>query len=250
MIQQNWKIERYLLGELPENEMTALKALEGENTEFRSQIEQLKKSGEELLAKYPAKQTVEKMHDNLRKFALIEQKDKWRLYLSACAALVMAATVLLTVFFDRNAMEADLANFVVMNEEGTRVKGLKAGLEIWRKTGKSTEKLSNNSYANAGDLLQVRYIAEKKCYGVILSVDGNGILTIHLSGSNGKAAELEAGKIVSLENAYELDDAPKYETFYLITDAVEFSLAPIAENLLRGELPKKMQVSQITLKKK
>ncbi len=246
----DWKIERYLLGELPESEMTALKTLESENTEFRSQIEQLKKSNEELLEKYPAKRTAEKMYANLRKFAVIKQKNRWRAYLSACAALIMAATAMMTVFFDKNAVETNLANSVVINEDGTRIKGLKAGLEIWRKTGKSTEKLANNSYVNAGDLLQVRYIAEKKCYGVILSVDGNGILTIHLSGRNGKAAELEAGKVVSLENAYELDNAPKYETFYLITSTTEFSLAPIAENLLRGELPKKMQVSQIRLRKR
>jgi len=237
MIPQNWKVERYLLGELPESEMAALKALESENAEFRLQVEQLNRSNEELLEKYPAKRTAEKMHANLRKFAVIEQKNRWRLYLSACAALIMAATVLITVYPDHVEYE-------------TRVKGLKAGLEIWRKTAEATEKLANNSEANAGDLLQVRYTAEKKCYGVILSIDGNGTLTIHLSGGNGKAAELEAGKIVSLENAYELDNAPKFETFYLITDTTEFALAPIAENLLHGKVPKNLQVSQITLKKR
>ena len=246
MTPQNWKVERYLLGELPESEMVALEALESENAEFRHQVEQLKKSNEELLAKYPAKRAAEKMHANLRKFTVIEQKNRWRVYLSACAALVMAATVLITVLPDSHVTD----NFIAVNEYETRVKGLKAGLEIWRKTAESTEKLADNSEANAGDLLQVRYTIEKKCYGVILSMDGNGTLTVHLSGENGKAAELEAGKIVSLENAYELDNAPKFETFYLITDTTEFALAPIAENLLHGKLPRNLQVSQITLKKK
>jgi len=246
MTPQNWKVERYLLGELPESEMVALNALESENAEFRSRIEQLKRSNEELLSKYPAKQTAEKMHANLRNFAVIEQKNKWRIYLSACAALIMAATVLITVI--PNSVVTD--DFIAVNEYETRIKGLKAGLEIWRKTAESTEKLADNSEAATGDLLQMRYTAEKKCYGVILSLDGNGTLTIHLSGSNGKAAELEAGKIVSLENAYELDNAPKFETFYLITDTTEFALAPIAKNLLRGKLPDNLQVSQITLRKK
>jgi len=239
MTPQNWKIERYLLEELPESEMATLKTLENENAEFCSRIEQLKNNNKELLAKYPAPYP---------KFKVIEQKNKWRVYLSACAALVMAATAMITVFSDRNAATG-FSNAVVISEEGTRIKGLKAGLEIWRKTGESTEKLSNNSEAKAGDLLQMRYTAEKKCYGVILSMDGNGTMTIHLSGDSGKAAELEAGKIVSLKNAYELDNAPKFETFYLITDSTRFSLAPVAESILQGKVPKNLQVSQITLKK-
>jgi len=235
---QNWKVERYLLEELPESEMTALKTLESENAEFHSRIEQLKDNNRELLAKYPAP---------CPKFKVIEQKNKWRVYLSACAALIMAATVI-TVFSDRDSATG-FSGAPVIGEDGTRIKGLKAGLEIWRKTGESTEKLANNSEAHAGDLLQMRYTAEKKCYGVILSMDGNGTMTIHLSGSDGKAAELEAGKVVSLKNAYELDNAPKFETFYLITDSTEFSLAPIAESILQGKLPKNLQVSRITLKK-
>ncbi len=246
MIPQNWKIERYLLGELPESEIAVLKTLEGENTEFRLQVEQLKRSNGELLAKYPAKRTAEKMHANLRKFAVIELKNKWRLYLSACAALIIAATALITVFPD-NTLVAPIA---IVSEDGTRIKGLKTGLEIWRKNAEAAEKLADNSEAKAGDLLQVSYIAEKKCYGIILSVDGNGTMTIHLSGKGGKAAELEAGKIVPLKNAYELDNAPKFETFYLITDSAEFAVAPVAESILHGKMPKNLQVSQITLKKK
>jgi len=240
MIPQNWKIERYLLGELPESEMATLKTLESENTEFRSIIEQLKGSNEELLAKYPAPYP---------KFKVIEQKNKWRTYLSACAALIMAATALITVF-SNNTSVAPATHVAIANEDGTRVKGLKTSLEIWRKTTEATEKLANNSAAKAGDLLQVRYMAEKKCYGIILSIDGNGTMTIHLSGEGGKAAKLEAGKIVSLENAYELDNAPKFETFYLITDSTEFAIAPVAKSILDGKMPKNLQVSHITLKKK
>jgi len=230
MIPQTWKIERYLLGELPASEMAALKTLESENAEFRSQIEQLKKSNEELLAKYPALMDVP------------VRAPISRVYYSMAAALIITITVMIAVFSTDSP--------VVINEDGTRAKGLKTDLEVWRKTAESTEKLANNSEVKAGDLLQVRYIAEKKCYGVILSMDGNGVLTIHLSGNNGKAAELEAGRIVSLESAYELDDAPKFETFYFITDSTEFALAPIAEDLLRGKLPKGLQVERISLLKK
>ncbi len=226
----NWKAERYLLGELPKGEMATLKIMERENVQFCQQLQELKNSNAELLASYPYMEMAAEI-----------ERPKWQIPLSACAALLICITAFLAVSSNRN---------IEMSEEGTRVKGMKTDLEIWRKTGDSAEKLANNSEAKAGDLLQMRYIAEKKCYGVILSMDGNGTLTIHLSGENGRAAKLEAGKIVSLEKGYELDNAPKYETFYLFTSENEFGLSAVAENLLQGKLPKNLQIEQITLKKK
>jgi hypothetical protein len=221
MIAPDWKIERYLLGELPESDMETLKNLENES-ELRLQIEQLKNSNEELLAKYPYK----------RKFAAIPNVP-----IQLAAIFLLCATAFIAMLSNNNI------------EEITRVKGLKTSLEIWRKTAEFTEELANNSEAKAGDLLQIRYSALEP-YGVLLSLDGNGVLTIHLAGKNGKAAHLEAGKIISLENAYELDNAPKFETFYLITANREFELAPVVEKLLQGKTPSDLKVAQITLKKK
>ena len=233
----DWKIERYLLGELPANEMAELKTLENSNAEFRAELEQLKLSNEELLQRYPQRRF---------KIILPGVKSPARNFYAMAAGLILCATVML---FSVVSFEEEYGTTVVFNEDGTRSKGLKTGLEIWRKTQDSTERLGNNSVVKAGDLLQMRYIAEEKCYGILVSIDGNGTLTIHLAGKNGKAAELEAGKIVSLQSAYELDDAPKFEKFYLFTGKEDFALAPIAEELLNGNLPKNVQVSQVTLRK-
>jgi len=239
----NWKAERYLLGELPTGEMATLKALENEGGKFSAMLKELRGNNAELLAKYPAKK--------LPKLAVIEKvPSHYRLYVAACAAMLLCTTSFLIVLSGEDMMNGAAQSNIAMNEDGTRVKGLKTNLEIWRKISDSTEKLANNSEVKAGDLLQMRYIVEEKCYGVILSMDGNGVLTIHLAGKGGRAAELEAGKIISLGNAYELDNAPKHETFYLITASNEFELAPVAENILKGKLPKNLQIAQVTLKKK
>jgi len=233
----DWKTERYLLGELPESEMQALKNLE--NEEFRLQIEQLKKSNEKLLAKYPYK----------RKFKVLSNVPDTPARLAAI--FILCATALIAVFSIGNIYEED--QFAMLSagsiEEGTRVKGLKTNLEIWRKTADITEELMDNSEAKAGDLLQIRYSALEP-YGTLLSIDGNGVLTVHLAGQNGKAAHLEAGKIISLQNAYELDNAPKFETFYLITANKEFELAPVMEKLLQGITPSNLQVKQLKLNKR
>jgi len=220
----DWKIERYLLGELPESEMNALKNLE--NDELRLQIEQLKNSNAELLAKHPYK----------RKFKVLSNVPMVPMNLAAI--FLLCASALMAILYSEDTYE-----------DGTRVKGLKSGIEIWRKTAEQTEQLADNSEAKAGDLLQIRYSATEP-YGALLSLDGNGVLTIHLAGKNGKAASLEAGKIVSLENAYELDNAPKFETFYLITASKEFELAPVVEKLLQGKTPSNLQVKQIRLRKR
>jgi len=217
----DWKIERYLLGELPEAEMQALKNLE--NDELRLQIEQLKKSNEELLAKYPYK----------RKFTVL-----FNVPLRLAAIFLLCASAFIAILSGKD-----------IYEDGTRVKGLKTGLEIWRKTAEQTEQLADNSEAKAGDLLQIRYTALEP-YGALFSLDGNGTLTVHLAGKNGKAASLEAGKPISLENAYELDNAPKFETFYLITASKEFELAPVVEKLLQGKTPSDLRVEQIKLRKR
>jgi len=217
----DWKIERYLLGELPETEMQALKKME--NEELRLQIEHLKKSNEKLLAKYPYK----------RKFTVHSNVP-----LRLAAIFLLCASALIVILSNED-----------IYEDGTRVKGLKTGLEIWRKTAEQTEQLADNSEAKAGDLLQIRYTALEP-YGALFSLDGNGTLTIHLAGKNGKAANLEAGKTISLENAYELDNAPKFETFYLITAGKEFEIAPVVEKLLHDKIPSDLQVKQIKLRKR
>jgi hypothetical protein len=217
----DWKIERYLLGELPEGEMDALKNLQDED--FRLQIEHIKNSNKKLLAKYPYK----------RKFTVVQNVS-----MRLAAMFLLCATAFIAMLSTEN-----------IYEEGTRVKGLKTGLEIWRKTAELAEELTDNSEAKAGDLLQIRYSTQEP-YGALLSLDGNGVLTIHLAGKNGKAAHLEAGKTTSLENAYELDNAPKFETFYLITANKEFELAPVVEKLLQGKMPSDLKVAQITLKKR
>jgi hypothetical protein len=233
----NWKLERYLLAELPESEMATLKALESENEEFRSQLEQLRNSNEELLVKYPYVAWRSVQHATTPQNRIM--------FLRLAAAFILCATVLIAVYSNETGKDT-----VVINEDGTRIKGLKMGLEVWRKTEDSVEKLINNSEVKAGDLLQLRYAVPEQCYGVILSVDGNGVLTPHLAEADGKATLLEAGRIIPLESAYELDDAPKFETFYLLTANREFELASIEANLLLGKLPKDLQVVQITLKKR
>ena len=76
----------------------------------------------------------------------------------------------------------------------------------------------------AGDLLPVGYVAAGAGYGVIVSVDGAGVVTRHLPVAATTAAPLQRGGRVSLGHAYELDDAPSHERFFLVVSSTTFEV--------------------------
>jgi hypothetical protein len=54
-------------------------------------------------------------------------------------------------------------------------------------------------------------------------MDGNGALTMHM-GSENQAIELAPGEMTTLPFAYKLDNAPKFEKFFLLTSRNKFSI--------------------------
>ena len=88
-----------------------------------------------------------------------------------------------------------------------------------------------------GDVLQVSYAAGDAKYGVIFSIDGRGTLTWHVpagyTGGSRAAAPLDTRGKVILPTAYELDDAPRFERFFLVYGAAPFEIADI-ERIVRA----------------
>jgi len=77
--------------------------------------------------------------------------------------------------------------------------------------------LSDGDQARAGDLLQLAYVATEESYGMIFSIDGRGVITLHFPEDKGESTQLELNKQFSLPNAIELDDAPGFERFFFLT---------------------------------
>jgi hypothetical protein len=89
------------------------------------------------------------------------------------------------------------------------------------------ERLSDGARAARGDLLQLAYAAGRDGrYGVLLSIDGAGRVTQHLPEPGASAAAtLRSSNEMHLPTAYELDDAPGFERFVLITSTQPFPVA-------------------------
>ena len=112
---------------------------------------------------------------------------------------------------------------------GVRIKGLRPSLTVFRQTPRGSESLADGAAARQGDVVLLAYQAAGRAYGVIVSIDGRGGLSVHLPTSGRDAARLLPGDKVVLDQAYELDDAPRWECFYFVTGQEPFAVEPVVE---------------------
>ena len=221
----DFKLERYLLGELPEKEMRELQERELSDEIFAARVSEMREQGKRFLAENP----FAVLDDRIEAAAGMEGRGAGRntLWLKVAAALVIALGVFSAVVLNRNVETFDSQNAsmeVAMADadNGTRIKGMQASLEVWKKTGDSAVQMVNLGNASEGDEIQLRYRVPQKCFGMLLSMDGNGTVTMHVGDGN-NAVELEPGKMTTLPFAYKLDNAPKFEKFFLLTSQSAFA---------------------------
>jgi hypothetical protein len=214
-------LEQYRLGELPRAEADRVSALLSEDPALRARHDALEQSDEEIARSYPAGWLAPRIR------ARLPAPDAgggfgWRVPLGVAAAamLVIVAIPLWT------APGRDPVSPVVTED---RIKGLLPALTIYRRTASGTETLADGSVARPGDLLRVAYTGAGRTYGVILSIDGRGGVTLHLPPDGERAALLKNGHATPLDQAYELDDAPGWERFYFVTGETAFAVAPVME---------------------
>ena len=209
----DFKLERYLLGELPEVEMAALRKREAEDELFAARVKMMREEGERFLAENPFSALEDKLENDQRS---VERS----LWLRVAAVLVVAFGIFSVVVLNRqtdivNDASATSGMDVAMADvdNGTRIKGMTAGLEVWKKMGDSAVQMVNLGEAREGDEIQLRYRVPQKCFGMLFSMDGNGTVTMHM-GEGNRAVELEPGKMTTLP--------PKFEKFFLLTSGEMF----------------------------
>ena len=224
----DFKLERYLLGELSEKEMRELQERELSDEIFAARVAEMREQGKRFLAENPFAALDDKLEDLDRRENATESRGANTLWLKVAAALVIALGIFSVVVLNRDvatydnhsaSMEVAMADV----DNGTRIKGMQASLEVWKKTGDSAVQMVNLGDAYEGDEIQLRYRVPQKCFGMLFSMDGNGTITMHM-GEGNKAIELEPGKMTTLPFAYKLDNAPKFEKFFLLTSQNAFEI--------------------------
>ena len=215
-------LERYRLEELSPDERAQLEDRIRRDETLRRRLEALDRSDDEIRRRYPSDEMAARIRERLAARASASPSAARRSAAYWAVPLAVAAAVtLLVVVVPRSADKKET--------DSDRIKGLSPALALYRRTAQGSETLADGAVARAGDLLRVGYRAAGKPYGIILSIDGRGAVTVHLPHHADRAATLKRDGTVLLDEAYELDDAPQWERFYFVTGDASFAVTPIVD---------------------
>lgn len=226
----DWKLERYLIGELPAPEMEIVRRAAESDSSVRQRLEQLRLSDQEILRRYSPEWMTHQIVARAQSVASV-QRTSATLFgrfgsLPKLAAVAVALMVVLLIFYPRQVDRTFKDGTTVE----TRFKGSAPSLVLYRKVPSGAERLSEGSVARPGDTIQIAYWGVGGHYGVILSLDGRGVVTFHLPERGSQAVPLEAGRLIRLDSSYQLDDAPRWECFYFVTSDKPFQIDPILQS--------------------
>ncbi|MGH1343013.1 MAG: hypothetical protein ACRBN8_15730 [Nannocystales bacterium] len=227
-------VELLALGELDDAEASAVRAqLEAEGD---PRLDELATSDVEVFARYPAEQVVaelreagfppqpvaEELPSNVTPLTRAQAAPRARVRPWVAAAVsVAAAAVLVWALASGDELPPEEPPRVAMvdppttsgDPAGIRTKGVPRILV--HRQGES-DPLEAGAAVHAGDMLQLSYSGAGGRHGVIVSLDGAGVASLHFPAQADASTELSRG-LVRLEYAYELDDAPVFERFFLVT---------------------------------
>ena len=229
--------ERFVLNELPEERSKILRELLSGDLELRRKVESLERSNREDAARYPAGLVVPGIRERFVREHSAPASDKTsrrspvlRRLLVLSPALAAAFILVFVVLPARkNEVAPDLPGFPADSQTIKGAAGLdlnQTQLLVYRQRDSDVERMSNGQIARAGQVMQLAYVSAER-YGVILSIDGVGTVTLHFPDRAEAGTDLEPNKKISLPQAIELDDAPSFERFFFVTSAAPLDVRAV-----------------------
>ena len=251
----DWLLEQLARGELPPERAAELRRrLEAEGEAGAARLAALEASNRDILAANPPAVVAAEIRRRaalpVPRAALPASGGWWRFTLPTLA--LGAAGMLVFALGQRGT--GDAGGGLATGEESPEVIGIKGPqrLAVHLKRGNKPLRLPAGSAVQAGDQLQLSYVAGGKRFGVVASVDARGTVTLHLPETPGQAASLVPGKETRLPHAFELDDSPGAERFVFVAGDRPFSTDVVAEALRPGgpALPGELTLVDLTLQRK
>jgi hypothetical protein len=217
-----WLLERLALGELDAKaagELRRRAAAAGEDLD--AALAEIAASNAELLAEHPPARMAQAIR---RRSEAARPPRRARIWFAMPVVLAgaMALVLLVRPAGDHSGVDAP---------ETTRVKGpAPSRLVVYRHERGGDRPLADGAAAAEGDLVQLAYRERHAGFGLLLSIDGAGTVTLHWPDkpSTG-AAPLETSGEARLPSAYQLDDAPSFERFFLVTARQPFPVATVVD---------------------
>lgn len=246
---RDFELERYRLGELPKSRMLELQAMLETDAAARAKLEALESADLDLTSSLPPKDVAREIRRRLAIEAQLarlpdpepEREEEalsslWqRFWRPGLATAGMACAAALAMWFVTPAPPAEeLASLqvgVASQEDSsldvTRIKGLKPHLRIYKLDGEKITRLVEPATVTPGTLLQVGYVAPGMAYGMVLSIDGAGQVSLHQPEASGMVPRIDPSGEHRLAHSWELDSAPGFERFFLVTAAQPFQVEDV-----------------------
>lgn len=247
-----WKLERYALGELPPDELRRVRQQLDQDPAAAARLRDLENDDRAILMQYPAARMAAEIRAKAGVAAPARRMSPW-VALGPVAALAAAvALVVLPGPADKPGGE-----HITAPADGIIAKGDgEPTLDIVRQDDEA--RLSDGDLVAEGDVLGFRYHAAGAPHGVLFSIDGGGVITLHFPPDALASSLLGTGR-VTLDLAYELDDAPAFERFFFVTGEAPIDVEAVleaAQELVGAgaegaelELPEGLQVTDLLLRK-
>lgn len=219
---RDWDLERLLLQELPPQQAQQLEALVAQQPTLQDTLAHMQQQNTQLLENLPPDMLAREVR---RRWA--QEQGAETLARSArrrwVPALLMAG--ILTCVVLPTALRSDLSalpggQMDVLRTDApdqTRIKGLTPELRVFRLEGERITRLLDQAKVPPAALIQLSYVSPAQPYGVIVSVDGAGNVTLHAPSQAHEQAKLEPNGEHHLAHAFELDAAPGFERFFLVS---------------------------------
>jgi len=209
----DWLVERVALDEVPPASRDRLAG-----ADLAEQLAAVKAANAAELATHPAGPAVAQITERAATAAkrASERRRLRRVTIIGLATSVAAIAIVAGFVFQHPAVVAPRQG-QVNHDDDIRVKG-PARVIAFRQVGDQVEKLDADAVVREGDLLQLRYNSGGKPYGLIASVDGGGGVTLHFP-LREDAPTTMAAKTTTLPESFALDNAPRFERFFIITSA-------------------------------
>ncbi len=227
-------IEKLLLDELPQEMKERLL----QDPAVRRRLEELKSENRRILEEYPPEQMAKAIRNRERwsRQSRQSQAAQAKGPSSRPAArrrpgwirLVPVASFALLVLVGGLLMVTRGPAFFAPQSD-TRLKGGAAHLNVYMKTDAGADLLEEGARVSEGTTLQVGYISGAGEYGTIVSIDGDGTVTLHFPLSAATGQNLEGEGEVLLPFAYTLDDAPDFERFFFVVSKRPFSVQRVLQ---------------------
>ncbi|MDH5671492.1 MAG: hypothetical protein OEZ06_05035 [Myxococcales bacterium] len=230
-------LEQLHLGELPAEQERLLLQRYGREA-IDAALHELSESNTMLSARYPTQVMTGAIEARLAQRRATGRRGRLRL-LWALGPALMAAAVLLMVRPSTPDDGGGVSTGVGTDPsdlEATRIKGEALEVRIFRRRENPAaaenpfiEALADGTPVRAGDVLQLGYASDKP-YATMLSVDGRGTVTLHFPTAPERDAKLPKHSGL-LPFAYELDDSPHFERFYLFAHNRPFPVQRVQDAL-------------------